>query len=115
VWRVPEGVAVAWVRTGEGNVRIAEWVRKFTALCPGRTLSLEIIVTGARTYKIFEPKFWDAYRKTPAWEFSRFLALAERGSPKQPDPPVPKEQAPRKERDDFEASARYTQQLLGIG
>ncbi|MBI4873442.1 MAG: TIM barrel protein [Acidobacteria bacterium] len=113
VWRVKEGVAVAWVRTGEGNVGIADWIRRFTELCPGRALSMEVIVTGPRTFAVFEPKFWEAYRNTPAWEFSRFLALAERGSPKAPDPPVAKEQARRKERDDFEASVQYTARLLG--
>jgi sugar phosphate isomerase/epimerase len=112
VWRVKEGVAVAWVRTGEGNVGIEDWIRKFAVLCPGRALSLEVIVTGARVFPVFDPKFWEPYRKTPAWEFSRFLALADRGSPKPPDPPVPREQAARKERDDFEASVRFTQRLL---
>ena len=112
VWRVKEGVAVAWVRSGEGNVGIDDWIRKFAQLCPGRALSLEVIVTGARTYAVFDPKFWAAYRNTPAWEFSRFLALAERGSPKQPDPPTPKDQAARKEREDFEASIQFAQRLL---
>ena len=41
VWRVPEGAAVAWVRMGEGNVRIDEYVRQYVARCPGRALSLE--------------------------------------------------------------------------
>ena len=112
IWRVKEGVAVAWVRIGEGNVGIEDWIRKFARLCPGRTLSLEVIVTGARTFPVFDPKFWEPYRKTPAWEFSRFMALAERGTPKQLDPPVPRDQAPRKERDDFEASVQFTQRLL---
>jgi sugar phosphate isomerase/epimerase len=115
VWRVPEGVAVAWTRTGEGNVGIEKWIRRFAELCPGRALSAEVIVTGARIYKIFDPAFWDAYRTVPAWEFSRFLTLADRGTPKTPDPPTPKEQAPRKEREDLEASLRFTNQLLGIG
>ncbi len=29
VWRVPEGAAVAWVRMGEGNVGIAEYIEKY--------------------------------------------------------------------------------------
>lgn len=112
VWRVKEGAGVAWVRTGEGNVGIADWIRRFTELCPGRALSMEVIVTGVRVFPFLDPKFWDGYRKTPAWEFSRFLAIADRGTPKQLDPPVPKEQAAKKERDDFEASIRFTQRLL---
>jgi sugar phosphate isomerase/epimerase len=113
VWRTPEGAAVAWVRTGEGSVGIDDWVRKFAQLCPGRTLSAEVIVTGARNYNyLSDPRFWDAYRTTPAWEFARFVRLADRGTPRQPVPPVPKEQAPQRERDDLEASLAWTRKLL---
>ena len=28
-----------------------------------------------------DPKFWDLYRNTPAWEFARFLTLCDRGKP----------------------------------
>jgi len=111
VWRTPEGVAVAWTRMGEGNVGIDDWVRKYRTLCPGKAISLEIIVTGARNFPIFDPKFWDAYRAVPAWELARFLALADKGKPLTV-PPVPKEGAAAKERADLEASAAYVKRLL---
>src|SRR3989441_9042705 len=50
VWRVPEGAAVSWVRMGEGNVGIEEFVRKYAEVCPGRALSLESIVTAPRVF-----------------------------------------------------------------
>jgi sugar phosphate isomerase/epimerase len=81
VWRVPEGVVARWVRFGEGNVGIKEWVRKFTELCPGKALSHEVIVTQQRPSRIFDPKFWEPYKNVRASEFSRFLALAEAGKP----------------------------------
>ncbi len=112
VWRVPEGVAVAWVRMGEGNVGIEHWVRRYLQLCPGKTLSLEVIVTAPRVFACYDPKFWEAYRRMPAWEFARFLALAERGAPRTAPPPADKETAARREREDLEASLRYTQALL---
>jgi sugar phosphate isomerase/epimerase len=113
VWRVPEGAAVAWVRMGEGNVGIAEYIQKYRRLCAGRALSLEIIVTGPRIYPyLSDPKFWDAYRTTPAWEFSRFLAIAEKGKPVPPEPPVVKGQEAERERQDLEASMRWTQEQL---
>jgi sugar phosphate isomerase/epimerase len=113
VWRVPEGAAVAWVRMGEGNVGIAEYLRKYRELCPGRAVSLEIIVTGPRIYPyLTDRKFWDAYRTTPAWEFSRFLAIVEKGKPVRPEPPVPKGQEAERERQDLEASIRWTQEQL---
>jgi sugar phosphate isomerase/epimerase len=114
VWRVPEGVAVKWVRMGEGNVRIDEYVRKYAELCPGRALSLEIIVYGPRMFNYLDPKFWDGYRSVRAWEFARFLALAEAGHTHEGLPPAPKEQAAEREREDLEASIRHCHQLLGI-
>jgi sugar phosphate isomerase/epimerase len=111
VWRTPEGAAVAWTRMGEGNVNIDDYVHKYARLCPGRALSMECIVTGARIFAYKDPKFWDAYRTTPAWEFERFVAIAERGQPRT-IPPVPKELAQQKEREDLEASIAYTKKLF---
>ena len=114
VWRVPEGAAVSWVRMGEGNVNIDEYVRKYMALCPGRALSIESIVMGPRTYAFRDPKFWDAYRNDPAWEFERFLEVVDRGKPRPPEPRITdREAAMRKEREDLEASLEYTRKLIG--
>lgn len=112
VWRVPEGAAVAWVRMGEGNVGIEAWVRRFLELCPGRTLSLEIIVTGPRILPYYQEKFWESYRQVPAWEFARFLRLAEKGSPRPAPPQLPKEEAAKREREDLETSLAYTRELV---
>ena len=113
VWRIPEGAAVAWVRMGEGNVNIDEYVRKYAALCPGRALSLEIIVTGPRIFAYRDPKFWDAYRGTPAWEFQRFVNIAESGKARRMEPRS-KENAARYEREDLDASLEYTKRLLNL-
>lgn len=114
VWNVPQGAAVQWVRMGEGNVGIDEYVRKYAELCPGRAISLEVIVTQPRVFAFRDPKFWDGYRRTPAWEFERFLNLVEHGTPRPKAEPVPKEAAKQRERDDLEASLRYAHKLLGI-
>jgi hypothetical protein len=98
---------------GEGNIGIDDYVRKYVELCPGRALSLEVIVVGQpRIYAYHDPKFWEPYRKTPAWEFARFEALVAKGKPHPNPPPVAKGQAADREREDFEASMRYTRQLL---
>ena len=114
VWRVPEGAAVQWVRMGEGNIGIDDYVRKYIELCPGRALSLEIIVTQPRIFAFHERKFWDAYRNDPAWEFERFLALADKGTPRPPLPQVSKAEAVTRQREDLEASIRYAHKLLNI-
>ena len=112
VWRVPEGIAVAWTRMGEGNVDIASYVKKYAAGCPGRALSMETIVTGPRLFATRTPAFWDAYRDIPAWEFERFEEIAERGKPVTAPARVDAEAAKRREREDLEACLEYTRKVL---
>ena len=112
VWNTPQGAAVAWSRMGDGNIGIEDYVRTYAQKCPGRALSLEIIVGGVRTFNYRDPKFWDGYRSTPAWEFARFLTLVEKGTPKNMPARPSREEAPTREREDLEASLRWTQDLL---
>src|SRR5947207_435655 len=111
----PGRVAVQWVRMGEGNIGIREYAKKYRELCPGRAFSLEVIVTAPRMFAVDDPKFWDGYRKTPAWEFARFLALADKGQPHASAPPAAsKEAGIDREREDLEASIRFAHEELGI-
>jgi len=113
VWRVPEGVAVRWVNMGDGNVDIDGWIRKFIAMRPGVPLIFENLVSRQpRLFSVFDPKFWDGYRKMPAWEFSRFLALAERGKPTPAIPVPPGKDPGRQQCDDLEVCVRHTRELL---
>jgi len=111
VWTTPDGAAVTWVRMGDGNVGIADYVRRFARLCPGRPLSLEIIVFGPRKFAWRDPKFWDAYRDIPAWQFARFEALAEKGAPRA-DAPWDRPNEGAREKEDLEASFAWTRALL---
>ena len=80
VWMTPTGVAVRWCRTGEGNIDIDGYIKKYTELCPKCALSAEVIVQPQpRMFAVHDPKFWEPYKSTPAWEFERFLELAEKG------------------------------------
>jgi sugar phosphate isomerase/epimerase len=113
VWRVPEGAAVAWVRMGEGNVRIGEYVAKLRKLRPELPVTLEIIVTNGRVFSYFNEKFWEPYRNQPASEFARFVKIAEQGHPREPLPQLRGEAAQAKERADLEASLAFTKNLIG--
>ena len=110
VWRVPEGAAVSWTRMGEGNVDITRYLKTFVTRCPGKPLSLEIIVLPKPlTLPYRDPAFADAYRNTPSEDFDRFVALAEAGKPYTVPPttdPV------TREREDVEASLAWTKDLL---
>jgi sugar phosphate isomerase/epimerase len=82
VWNSPEGAVAQWTRMGEGNVDIARYIRTYAQRCPGRAVSLELIMHRQRTFLYRDPAFWSAYREMPAWEFARFLSRAEKGEPR---------------------------------
>jgi sugar phosphate isomerase/epimerase len=114
LWNDEAGTQVCWTRMGDGNVDIGGLMKKFIELCPGKTMSLEVIVTGARGFAWRKPEVWDGYRNVPAADFARFLDLAGKGKPLPPRTPVPKEQAAAREREDFEVSAQWTRTFLGV-
>jgi 3-oxoisoapionate decarboxylase len=113
LWQTPEGPAIKWVRMGEGNVNIAEWVKTYARLCPGKALQMEIIVIPSRVFRIYDPGFWDAYPKMSAHHLSRYLAFAQKGSPLPPAPQRTKEENLRAEREDLDASYAWTKGILG--
>jgi sugar phosphate isomerase/epimerase len=113
VWKTQDGIAVRWVNMGEGNVDIDGWLRKFIAAKPGMPIIFENLVSGApRVHHIYDPAFWDNWRKMPAWEFSRFLAIADRGTPKPATPRPAGKTAGQQRIDDLEVCVRYTRELL---
>ena len=113
VWKVPEGIAVRWVNMGDGNVDIDGWIRKFVQAKPGLPIIFENLVSARpRIHAIYEPKFWDNWRRMPAAELSRFLAVAEKGVPKPAVPLAEGKTAGQQRKDDLETCVRYTRELL---
>lgn len=130
VWMQPNGVAVRWCRTGEGNIDIDGYIKKYIELCPGRALSAEVIVQAQpRIYAVHDPKFWAPYKTTPAWEYERFIELAEkgvvpagagqaqgqgggRGGGRGPVSPEVQAQRLATQREDLEVSIKYTKELV---
>ena len=114
LWNTEDGTAVNWVRMGEGNVGIEGILRRYQELCPGKAMSLEVIVMGPMLYPWRKPEFWEGYRNVRAAEFVRYLDIAGRGKPQPPLPQLSKEQAVEKERADFETSIRWTKDFLKV-
>jgi sugar phosphate isomerase/epimerase len=124
----PQGIAVQWTRMGDGNMGMEDYIRTYVQKCAGKAVSLEVIVTPSfRMFNYRDPQAWDLFKTTPAWEFSRFLALADRGIPKPlPDPGQGRvggdQSAPRGSQSnpdaqrrnlaDVEASVKWTQGFL---
>jgi hypothetical protein len=78
------GTAVQWSRMGEGNIGMEDYIRKYVAQCPGAAVSLEVIVSNTpRVFNYRDPQAWAIFQTTPAWEFARFLALCDRGVPRE--------------------------------
>jgi sugar phosphate isomerase/epimerase len=128
VWMTATGVAVRWCRTGEGNIGIDSYIKKYIELCPNCALSAEVIVQpNPRMFAVHDPKFWEPYKSTPAWEYERFIELAEKGAvpPVAVPPPGaggggrgqaanPQVQAQRlaTQREDLDVSIKYTKELI---
>jgi len=107
LWNTPAGVVAQWTRMGEGNVDIARYVRTYIERCPGRPVSLELIMHRQRTFDYHDDEFWSAYRSTPAWEFARFLTRAEKGEPR-PDVDASKTESV----DDVDISLGWLESLI---
>jgi 3-oxoisoapionate decarboxylase len=113
LWRTPEGVAVRWTRMGEGNMGMEDYIRTYVDKCPGKAVSLEIIVSGQpRNINYSDTKFWELYKTTPAWEFARFLALCDKGKPILEPPADPNVTPAARNIANVEASLRWTQDVL---
>ncbi len=113
LWNTPEGAAVRWTRMGEGNMGMEDYLRKYIEKCPGRAMSLEVIVSAQpRILNYRNPQFWDIYRNTPAWEFARFLALCDKGRPVLEPPADPAVTPAARQLASVEESIRWTQAFL---
>lgn len=113
VWRTPEGAAVTWVEMGQGNVDIGWYAKKYVALCPGKALSMESILFGPRVLPFRQEAFWNGYHDIPAWEFERYVQIADKGKPGPHEPWEMPDEATR-ERRALEASLNWTKRLLGV-
>ncbi len=107
VWNSPEGAVAQWTRMGEGNVDLGRYIHTYAECCPGRAVSLELIMHRQRSFEYRDPAFWSAYRNTPAWEFARFLSRAEKGEPRPPVDPAGTESI-----EDVEVSLRWIAMTL---
>jgi len=127
VFNSPQGIASQWTRMGEGNIGMAEIIKNYVAKCPGRAVSLEVIVQGNwRVFNYRDPAAWEIFQSVPAPGFARFLALAEKGAPKELPPPgagrgggnagggrgAPNPEAQARNLADVEASVRWTQDVI---
>ena len=90
-----------------------EYLRIYIQKCPGKAVSLEVIVSAQpRIINYANPDAWALYRDQPAWEFARFLALAEKGKPASEPPANPSSTPAARNLANVESSIRWTQAFL---
>jgi 3-oxoisoapionate decarboxylase len=113
LWKPPAGIAVRWTRMGEGSMGMEQYLRTYIQKCPGKAVSLEVIVSGQpRMFNYANPEAWALYKNQPAWEFARFLALAEKGTPSLEPPADPAKTPAARNLENVEASIRWTKAFL---
>lgn len=111
IWSTDTGVAVAWVRAGEGNIGLEAFLRRLVKRKPECPLQVETIIVEPRTLDFRVPGFWDAFPELPQKEFQRYMEVAERGTPPAATAGVAERSVDR-ERCDLEASLLYCREIL---
>ncbi len=119
IWETAEGAAVMWTAMGAGLVDWKKYFDRFTQLCPGVPVQLEIISGGVRTFPYQQPDFWQHYRDIRAQEFLGFTTMAKGGKPREAFK-VPAGQDRRLaeqeyQQSELEKSLRYCREVLGLG
>jgi len=84
VWEIPTGAAFEWVAMGDGVVDWKQYFTLYQKLCPKTPVQLEIITGEARRLEVLKPGYFDLWPHAAASGFSRYMAMARRGSPKKP-------------------------------
>ena len=121
----PRGAAFQWVAMGDGSVNLPDVVELYGRLCPGKSILLEII-TGRPPQMLpyLEDAWWNGFRKLPAPDFARFLALVKKGRPYLGPMVIggPGQKAPalvaalrEQQQFDLERSLKYCRETLKLG
>jgi 3-oxoisoapionate decarboxylase len=119
VWENTDGAVVQWTAMGEGQVDWPKYFDRFTELCPGVSVQLEIISGFQRQFQYFKEDFWKYYQDARAYEFTRFAAMARSGKSRDPyKPPAGKDRKLAEQEyqiSELERSIKYCREVLGLG
>lgn len=112
IWETPKGCKVQWTAMGAGKVvDLEKYFSRYAELCPKVAVNIETISGFAVEFPYLEAGFWDAWPKVTAAEFSRFLAVAKRGTPMEQFDG----NNPDRQKADIAESIRYCKEVLGLG
>ena len=113
LWRTPEGIAVRWTRMGEGNIGMEDYIRKYMEKCPGKAVSLEVIVTQpAADVQLRDPRILGPVRRPAGVGIRAFPRAGRQGQAVVEPPADPATTPAARNLANVEASIRWTQEFL---
>lgn len=104
VWADEQGLVVQWIRFGQGNVRMAEVVKRLHAMKPELVFNLETICIGNRPFPVKQADFWKGYEDITAQDLMGLYALADKANPLPAPPKRGKEEAAKVQLEDSDVS-----------
>lgn len=117
IWDSPNGAYVQWTAMGEGQVDWKTYFERWQVLCPETSVNLELISGFSREFPFLKPDFWKPWPKVRTHEFAKFVAMARKGTARQPFKPEGDRKKAEQEyqKNELEKSVRYCKDVLGLG
>ena len=113
LWNTPEGAAVRWTRMGDGNMGMEDYLRTYIEKCPGKAVSLEVIVSdNPRMFNYHDPKFWDLFKVNAGLGILAVPDALRQGQADASGAARPGGHAQARNLADVEASVKWTQAFL---
>jgi 3-oxoisoapionate decarboxylase len=119
LWETGDGVTVQWTAMGQGQVDYRAYAAILAERCPGVPMHIESISGVNRHFAVWTDEFWKPWPKARANGFRRWLALARKGTPREPFtvPPGQDRRAADQayQKSELERSLTYCRDTLGLG
>ena len=119
VWKSEKGVTAQWTAMGAGDVDLPTFFARFAKLCPGVAVNIETISGFNKELAVEDEAFWEAWPQGKPAGYDKFLALAAKGTPREPwkaPEGIDRPEAQRKhQRSEIEESIRFCREELGLG
>lgn len=119
IWESENGATVQWTAMGDGNVDLKKYFQRFAELCPNVPVHIETISGFNREFPYLKPEFWEVFPKMRAADFTKFLAIAKAGKPRdtwKAPAGIPRDKAEQEfQKSEVEKSIAYCKGTLGLG
>jgi sugar phosphate isomerase/epimerase len=115
VWESENGATVQWTAMGQGNVDLKTYFERFVELCPNVPVNIETISGFNREIPYLKQDFWKVWPNAKAEDFARFLAIAKKGTLREPHKSENHEAEQAYQKGEIEKSIMYCKNELRLG